>query len=85
MPNLFIFLDIKMDKYAKVLEERLLSRSDEKANHFDRKEIDFYQRAYDGYQYLVNKFKNKTLSVDALQTIEEIHQQIVREIEKRFN
>ncbi|MFA5230323.1 MAG: dTMP kinase [Candidatus Paceibacterota bacterium] len=58
-PDLIIFLDIKMDKYMQVLDHRLSGRLNEKVNHFDRKELGFYQRAYDGYQYLANKFKDK--------------------------
>lgn len=85
LPDLFVFFDIKMDKYMEILEERLNNRTNEKVNHFDRKEFDFYQRAYDGYQYLANKFKDRWVSIDALQPIETIHQQVIQEIEKRFN
>lgn len=85
LPDLFIFFDIKMDKYMKVLEERLNSRLNEKINHFDKQDLDFYQRAYDGYQYLAEKFKDRWVSIDASQSIEVIHQQVIQEIEKRFN
>jgi len=59
VPDLFIFLDIKMDKYMQVLDQRLSGRLNEKANHFDKKDIGFYQKAYEGYQYLADKFKDK--------------------------
>ena len=85
VPDLFIFLDIKMDKYMQVLDQRLSGRLNEKANHFDKKDIGFYQKAYEGYQYLADKFKDKWFAVDALQTPEEIHNQIVAIIEKTFN
>ena len=85
VPDLFIFLDIKMDKYMQVLDQRLSGRLNEKANHFDKKDIGFYQKAYEGYQYLADKFKDKWFAVDALQTPEEIHNQIIAIIEKTFN
>jgi thymidylate kinase len=58
-PDLFIFLDIKMDKYMEELNKRLPNRFNEKANHFDKKDLGFYQRAYNGYQYLEQKYKDR--------------------------
>jgi len=66
IPDLIIFLDIAMDKYMQVLDQRLTNRLNEKVNHFDKKDFSFYQRAYAGYQYLANKFKDKWFNVDAL-------------------
>jgi len=59
VPDLFIFLDIKMDGYMEELDKRLSNRHNEKVNHFDKKDFDFYQRAYNGYQYLANKYKDR--------------------------
>ncbi len=85
IPDLFIFLDIKMDKYMDELNKRLPNRFNEKANHFDQKDLGFYQRAYNGYQYLADKYKDRWVAIDALQTPEQIHQQIVEIIKQRFN
>lgn len=70
-PDMTIFLDVSAQEGLNRIKGR---------NHKDRldlESIDFHNRVYDGYQIVLERFKDRMRIVDAEQSIEEIVDQAV--------
>jgi len=78
IPNLTIFLDIPL--------EIGLSRRNhtEKIDRLDLQQKDFYERVYDGYQRLAQKYKERYFVVDSSKPIEEVAKTIWTKISTAF-
>jgi len=84
VPDLVIYLYIPIEKYPETFKERI-ERRNETLNSFEKNNMDYFSKVFEGYEYLYNKNKETWIKIDALKSIEEIHDQIAREIQTRFN
>lgn len=84
MPDLVFYLRIPFEKYPDVFRERIEKRN-EKLTSFEKNGMDYFFKVFQGYEYLTEKYPDTWVKVDALQSIEDIHKQIVDVIESRLN
>jgi dTMP kinase len=82
--DLVIYLAIPIEKYEETFKIRV-NACNERLNSFEKNGMDYFEKVFNGYEYLYENNKNNWIKIDALQTPEEIYKQIVQEIEKRFN
>ena len=47
-------------------------------DRLEREELDFHKRVYEGYLKLENRYSNRIIGIDANQSIDEIHHEIVQ-------
>jgi len=77
VPDITFFLDIPVTEVLlrkKNLKEYNLDR-------IERSENEFYERVRSGYKFL-SKNEERIFTIDGLKTIEEIHKEIIKQIEK---
>lgn len=81
MPDLTIYLDITPEESLK--RRAAASLFGEEWNRLDEMEMAFHQRVYDGYQALLKSEPKRWLRVDARESIEDVHTQIMAALAKR--
>ncbi len=52
-----------------------------RANRLEAEKFSFHQRVYDGYVRLSKRCRNRIQVVDALKSVEEIHNEIIKGID----
>lgn len=79
MPDITFFLSVSAEKGL----ERISGRKTK--DRLDQESLAFHQKVYDGYQAVLEQFKERMIVVDAQQSIETVTQTIVQEITKRVS
>jgi len=78
VPNLTIFLDIPLDLG---LNRR---NGTEKIDRLDLQQKDFYERVYDGYHKLAEKYKERYFTVDSCKPIKEVAEKIYSHLKTKL-
>ncbi|NLC55043.1 MAG: dTMP kinase [Erysipelothrix sp.] len=78
-PDLTIYLDISAEEGLKRIEDR------DHKDRLDLESIDFHNKVHQGYQLVLERFKDRIQIVDANQTIEQITDMAVEIIIKENN
>jgi thymidylate kinase len=84
MPDIVFYMRIPIQQYEQTMKERFVTRN-EKIDNFEKQDIQYFEKVFDGYEYLAQKYKDTWIKIDALKSIEEIHQDIIKVINERFN
>lgn len=79
-PDLTVFLDLPPWEGLR----RNRSQGDGKWNRLDAQELSFHQRVVAGYRKLITREPQRWVVIDASQPREQVHQDIVRAVEKRL-
>lgn len=76
MPNITFYLDIEPDVSIKRKEKQ------KDLDRLESEKQDFYKKVYEGYKLLIEQEKDRIKCIDATLSIDNIHKEIVFEIEK---
>lgn len=79
LPHKTFFLNID-EKTSQIRQKK---RGDEK-DYFERENSDFYHLIHDGFHELSQIFPERIITIDALGSINDIHQKIIESWEKNF-
>lgn len=79
-PDITILIDVN----AKNAFSRVEKRGGAK-DRMENKNLAFYSRVYKGFKDIANKNKKRFVVVNGMQSIEEIHLQITKSIQKKLN
>lgn len=79
-PDLTVFLDLPPWEGLR----RNRSQGDGKWNRLDAQELSFHQRVVAGYRKLIAREPQRWVEIDASQPREQVHQDVVRAVEKRL-
>lgn len=77
-PKLTIFMDLDAEDGIK------RKRKQAELDRMELEDMTFHKRVVEGYRMLAKLYPERIVSIDAMLPIEEIHSQIVKEVEKRF-
>lgn len=77
-PKLTIFMDLDAEDGIK------RKRKQAKLDRMELEDMTFHERVVAGYRMLAKLYPERIVPIDAMLSIEEIHSQIVTEVEKRF-
>ncbi|MBI5452292.1 dTMP kinase [Candidatus Gottesmanbacteria bacterium] len=78
-PDLTILLDVSPDiGFAR-------RNGTDKIDRLDLQQKDFYERVYNGYKKLAEKYKDRYFVVDSSKPIEEVAEKIWKEVKKRIS
>ncbi|MGE7763524.1 dTMP kinase [Peribacillus sp. NPDC097895] len=84
MPDVTFFFDINPEEGLR----RIQSNGEREVNRLDLEALDFHKKVYDGYQYIINRWKNRFIIVDAGRTIDEVFEEskagLLNILEKKF-
>ena len=80
MPNLTIFFDVKPE----IGLARIHKDENREVNRLDLETLDFHQKVYDGYCKVAQHFKNRIVSVDASQDIENVYNQVLQLVKEKL-
>ena len=78
VPNLTFFIDVPIGEIVK----RMSKVKKVELDRIESSKIDFYERVRNGYLYLAEN-ENRFRKIDGTLSIEDIHNQILNEIEKQ--
>ena len=82
-PDLTLFLDITPEEGLE--RRRQASLFGEEWNRLDDMELAFHQRVYEGYQQLMRDEPQRWVRISALQSIEQVQADILRQLESRLS
>lgn len=74
MPNLTVFFDISPEKGL----ERVLSSTDREKNRLDHEKLSFHQKVYEGYEQVIEKYKNRIVKTDASLSKQEVCENVYK-------
>lgn len=77
-PKLTIFMDLDAEDGIK------RKRKQAELDRMELEDMTFHKRVVEGYRMLAKLYPERIVSIDAMLSIEEIHSQIVKEVENRF-
>ena len=78
IPDITFFLDLSpKDAIKRKKEQKQLDRLESEKAHF-------YQKVYDGYKMLIKQNSERIKVIDANKSIEEMHKDIIKNLEKLF-
>ena len=78
MPDLTLFFDIKPEEALK----RINMDDEREVNRLDLESLSFHQSVYNGYKKVVSMYPDRIKTINAAQSVEEVLQQALKEIEK---
>lgn len=81
--NVFPDLTIYLDLSAQAGIDRIKDRSNK--DRLDLESIDFHNKVFDGYQIIIERFKDRMYIINAEKTIEDIVKDAVNKIIKEIN
>ncbi|MBT2617092.1 MULTISPECIES: dTMP kinase [unclassified Bacillus (in: firmicutes)] len=71
MPDATLFFDIDPEEGLK----RIQSNGEREVNRLDLEALDFHKKVCEGYQFIINRWKERFIIVDAGRTIEEVFEE----------
>ncbi len=71
LPDIIFYMHIPFDKYEETFKARSSQRG-EKLSSFEEKDMNYFSKVYKGYDYLSDIYKDITIKIDALKSIEDI-------------
>ncbi|KQU19752.1 thymidylate kinase [Bacillus sp. Leaf13] len=71
MPDATVFFDIDPEEGLR----RIQSNGDREVNRLDLEAIDFHKKVCEGYQLIINRWKDRFIIVDAGRTIEDVFEE----------
>ena len=77
-PKLTIFMDLDAEDGIK------RKKNQTSLDRMEQEDIEFHKRVVEGYRKLADLYPERIVPIDATLTVEEIHEKIVEEVEKRF-
>lgn len=80
MPDLTIFFDVKPE----IGLARIHKDENREVNRLDLETLDFHQKVYDGYCKVAEHFKERIVSVDASQDIENVYKQVLQLVKEKL-
>lgn len=78
MPDATFFFDISPEEGLK----RIQSNGEREVNRLDLEALDFHEKVYEGYQLIINRWKERFTIIDANRTVEEVFQETKDELMK---
>lgn len=78
MPDLTLFFDIKPEEALK----RINMDDEREVNRLDLESLSFHQSVYNGYKKVMSMYPDRIKTINAAQSVEEVLQQALKEIEK---
>lgn len=76
MPDATFFFDISPEEGLK----RIQSNGEREVNRLDLEALDFHEKVYEGYQLIINRWKERFTIIDANRTVEEVFQETKAEL-----
>ncbi len=76
MPDMTLFFDLPPEKGI------LRKKNERKLDRLEAEKLDFHKRVYEGYKALCQKFPDRIRAVDADRSVEEVHGDVVCEIDR---
>ena len=80
MPDLTIFFDVKPE----IGLARIHKDENREVNRLDLETLDFHHKVYDGYCKVAEHFKERIVSVDASQDIENVYKQVLQLVKEKL-
>ncbi|MEC0297451.1 MULTISPECIES: dTMP kinase [Peribacillus] len=71
MPDATLFFDIDPEEGLR----RIQSNGEREVNRLDLEALDFHKKVCEGYQFIINRWKERFIIVDAGRTIDEVFEQ----------
>ncbi|MDF1997218.1 dTMP kinase [Peribacillus frigoritolerans] len=71
MPDATLFFDIDPEEGLR----RIQSNGEREVNRLDLEALDFHKKVCEGYQFIINRWKERFIIVDAGRTIEEVFEE----------
>ncbi|MBL3645234.1 dTMP kinase [Peribacillus frigoritolerans] len=71
MPDATLFFDIDPEEGLK----RIQSNGEREVNRLDLEALDFHKKVCEGYQFIINRWKERFIIVDAGRTIDEVFEE----------
>ncbi len=81
MPDLVLIVKVPVD----VAISRMINRDDTKKDFFESKGSQYFEKVYDGYNWLAQEFNQNTVVVDGTKSVEEVKQDLVGQILGRLS
>lgn len=78
MPDATFFFDISPEEGLK----RIQSNGEREVNRLDLEALDFHEKVYEGYQLIINRWKERFTIIDANRTVEEVFEETKDELMK---
>lgn len=75
LPNLTIFFDVIPE-----IGLNRITKNNREVNRFDLESIKFHRKVYEGYLLICNKYKDRIKRIDASKNVEEVYNQVFKEI-----
>lgn len=83
MSDIVFYMHIPFDKYNETFKIRSSQRG-EKLSSFEEKDMNYFSKVYKGYDYLSDKYKDITIKINALKSIEDIFADIKENIDLKI-
>lgn len=71
MPDATLFFDIDPEEGLR----RIQSNGEREVNRLDLEALDFHKKVCEGYQFIINRWKERFIIVDAARTIDEVFEE----------
>lgn len=71
MPDATLFFDIDPEEGLR----RIQSNGEREVNRLDLEALDFHKKVFEGYQFIINRWKERFIIVDAGRTIDEVFEE----------
>lgn len=79
-PDVTYFLDVK----PKDCLDRIHKDASHEENRLDLEKLSFHEKVYDGFKLLLAKYPQRIVAVDGYRSIEEVANEIAKDIERRW-
>ena len=76
MPDATLFFDIAPEEGLR----RIQANNEREVNRLDLEALDFHQRVYEGYQIIMNRWKDRFITIDASGTVEEVFREAKKKL-----
>lgn len=76
MPDMTLFFDLPPEKGI------LRKKNERELDRLEAEKLDFHKRVYEGYKALCKKFPDRIRAIDADRSVEEVHDEVVCEIDR---
>ncbi len=81
MPDLVVIVKVPVD----VAIERMIERDETKQDYFESMGETYFEKVYQGYEWLSSEFNQNTVVVDGTKSIEEVRQDLISHLAGRLS
>ena len=81
MPDLTLFFDLNPEEGLR----RINNDNNREVNRLDLEKMDFHYKVREGYNILLERYKNRIVRIDASKSIDEVFNEVKNILEKNIN